>query len=99
MTKWFRIVGWLEALSFLVLLGIAMPMKYVWAMPEATRVPGMAHGLLFIAYVAMAGIVSGQQGWPKRRLWLAYVASVLPFGTIVFDRKFLHGGAAPAPQV
>ena len=52
--KTFRIISTLEAISFLVLLGIAMPLKYIWDMPEMVSVVGMAHGVLFIAYLVMA---------------------------------------------
>ncbi len=89
MMKWFRTVGLLEGLSFLVLLGIAMPMKYALGMREATQIPGMIHGLLFLGYIGLAHHMSDQENWPRKKLLLAYVASGLPFGTIVFDRKFL----------
>ena len=44
-TKSFKIISALEAISFLVLLGIAMPLKYIWDMPEMVRIVGMAHGV------------------------------------------------------
>jgi len=90
MKNLFRTVGILEALSFLILLGIAMPLKYMMDMPEATRHPGMIHGVLFLAYIALAFQRSDAEDWPKQRLTLALVASVLPFGTLVFDRKYLR---------
>ena len=49
-----RVIGLLEGISFLVLLGVAMPLKYVWDEPQAVRGVGMAHGVLFLAYVTAA---------------------------------------------
>ena len=87
--RFFRIVGLFEALSFLILLGIAMPLKYMGGLPEATKHIGMAHGLLFLAYVILASQIAAHDRWPFKQLFMAYIAAVLPFGTIVFDRKFL----------
>ena len=53
----FRIISLIEGLSFLVLLFIAMPLKYHWGHPEAVSMVGMTHGLLFIAYVAFASML------------------------------------------
>lgn len=87
MLSLFRWIGRFEGLSFLLLLGIAMPLKYIWGMPEAVRVVGMAHGILFLAYVAMANYVALEMGWSRRVWFLSMVASVLPFGTFVFEKK------------
>ena len=89
MSQLFRYTGWLEGISFLGLLGIAMPLKYAYGMPEAVSVVGMAHGVLFMVYVALAFGLSDQENWPRRKLGYAVLASVLPLGTFVFDRKFL----------
>lgn len=50
MIKIFRLIGFLEALSFLILLLIAMPLKYIWGQPEAVKIVGSAHGGLFLLY-------------------------------------------------
>lgn len=89
MKKYFRIIGVAEALSFLILLGIAMPLKYVWGMAEATRMVGMIHGLLFVAYAFTALMLGRKLGWPMSRVMGAWIASTLPFGPFYFDRKFL----------
>lgn len=91
MKKAFRAIGLLEALSFLLLLLVAMPLKHHWGMREATQVPGMLHGLLFMAYVGLATALATEESWPRRKLWLAYAASVLPLGTLFYDRKFFRG--------
>ncbi|WP_141733905.1 DUF3817 domain-containing protein [Oligoflexus tunisiensis] len=89
MMSLFRWVGRFEGLSFLILLGIAMPLKYIWGEPQAVRVVGMAHGGLFLAYVAMANYMALELRW-KRNVWLlSMVAAVLPLGTFVFEKKHL----------
>ena len=85
----FKIVAFLEGASFLVLLGIAMPLKYVFGLPATTQIVGMAHGILFIAYVLMVVIIRKQLDWNLKITALALTASVLPFGPFVVDRKLL----------
>lgn len=87
--KQFKIVAILEGVSFLVLLGIAMPLKYIFGLPAATQVVGMAHGILFIAYVLMVVLIRKQLNWNIKTTALALTASVLPFGPFVVDRKLL----------
>ena len=82
-----RVVGFLEGISFLVLLGIAMPLKYMWDMPQAVQTVGMAHGILFILYVLGVLQVRTEKEWNFRVTLLALIASVLPFGTFVADAK------------
>ena len=82
----FKIVAILEGVSF---LGIAMPLKYIFDLPASTQVVGMAHGILFIAYVLMVVIIRKQLNWNLKTTALALTASVLPFGPFVVDRKLL----------
>jgi integral membrane protein len=89
MMSLFRLIGRFEGLSFLLLLFIAMPLKYLWGRPEAVRVVGMAHGGLFLAYVAMANYVALELRWSKKLWFLSMVAAVLPFGTFIFEKKHL----------
>ncbi len=88
MTKALKIAGYLEAASWLVLLG-SMWMKYKEGVAGATHYPGMVHGGLFIAYGCCAAIVNGEESWPSKKLLAALGLSVVPFGTLVFDRKYL----------
>jgi integral membrane protein len=87
-TKSFRLIGFLEGFSFLFLLFVAMPLKYVAGLPQAVRFTGMAHGMLFVGYIIAATLLAGEAHWPRRQRWLAYLAAFLPFGVFVFDRKF-----------
>ena len=84
---WFRIIAIAEGISFLVLLGIAMPLKYFAGLPAAVKICGYIHGFLFIAFVALAWNVKNELN--KNIAWFAkaLLASLLPFGTFVLDRS------------
>lgn len=85
-----RFTGFLEGLSFLLLLFIAMPLKYMYDLPEMVRIVGMAHGVLFIAYVLLVIYAGVSYDWKKRVILMALVASVVPFGPFVADRKLFR---------
>ena len=89
MVPLFRLVGFLEGISYLVLLGIAMPLKYFVDMPSAVTIVGGMHGGLFVAYIVMSILLAILFRWPIWRLTLALLASVVPTGTLWFDRYFL----------
>ena len=83
----FRIVGLLEGLSFLVLLGVAMPLKYMADSPLAVEIVGALHGFLFVMYSILALLVTVACRLPWWRLVQALAASLIPAGTFWFDRK------------
>ncbi len=84
-----RLVGFLEGVSFLLLLGVAMPLKYIAGQPEAVRVVGMAHGILFLLYLWATVLAALEFKWPwSRTLWVA-AASLVPFGPFYADAKWL----------
>jgi integral membrane protein len=85
-----RIVAFTEGISFLVLLGIAMPLKYLADMPQAVRVVGMAHGVLFILYVIILIQVSIERSWSWKKYIPAFFASLIPFGTFYADAKWFR---------
>jgi len=85
----FRKVAFSEGISFLVLLLIAMPLKYLAGLPEAVKIVGWIHGVLFLAFVGLVFKVSDEENWTPRTTVLALFAGMIPFGTFVFDRKFL----------
>ena len=85
-----RLVGMLEGTSYLTLLGIAMPLKYLAGHPEMVEVVGMAHGLLFIAYCLMLAYAWFTKMLPIKWAAAGIIASVLPFGPFVFDRKLVE---------
>ena len=80
-----RAVGLLEGLSFVLLLFVAMPLKYVWQEPLAVRITGIVHGVLFVAFVSLVFHVGPARDWSLRRCALAVLAALLPFGPFVFD--------------
>ena len=84
----FRYIRLAEGLSYLLLLGVAMPLKYVADFPEAVQITGWVHGILFVAYMLAGLHVAVEHRWKLGKVALAVLASLLPFGPIVFDRKF-----------
>ena len=82
-----RFFGYLEGISFLILLGVCMPLKYIYHLPKPTMFGGMAHGVLFLGYCAFVYIVKGEQKWSAIKTFWALLAAFLPFGTFVADVK------------
>ena len=83
----FRKVAIWEGISFILLVFVAMPIKYGLGMPQFVRVIGMAHGILFIAYVILLIQVAMEYDWSGKKSALWFIASLLPFGPFIFDRK------------
>ena len=79
------IMGYLEGTSFLLLLGVAMPLKYMLGIPEAVKYVGMAHGALFIAYILMLLIATSKIKMPLWAMPAGVLGSFLPFGPFIFD--------------
>jgi integral membrane protein len=82
-----RIIGLLEGISYLLLLGIAMPLKYLFKIPAFIYPVGMAHGILFTLFVIFVFIVAFQLKWSLKIIFLALISSLLPLGTFIADRK------------
>ena len=82
-----RILGFIEGISYLLLLGIAMPMKYFFGFPMAVKIVGMAHGVLFIAYCLLLALQMKANKWNLLFGIYLFVATLIPFGTFVTDRK------------
>lgn len=87
--KRFRLLSWAEGISFLLLLGVAMPLKYAMDMPLAVSVVGMIHGALFVAYLGFAYYMKELKLLSFKEMMIAGVASILPFGMIYLDKKVL----------
>jgi integral membrane protein len=83
----FRMIGIAEGISFLVLLLIAMPLKYLLKIDEAVKIMGWIHGALFIAFIYFAFEIMGALN--KNFIWFlkAFVAAFVPLGTFIFDRQ------------
>ncbi|WP_346321020.1 DUF3817 domain-containing protein [Chitinophaga sp. YIM B06452] len=86
-----RILGALEGLSLLVLVFIAVPMKYYFGNPAGTKLIGPVHGALFLLFVFNTLSVGVEQQWKFRQTtWKVLLACVIPFGTFYIDRKILR---------
>ncbi len=85
----FKYVSILEGLSFLLLLFIAMPLKYIWEMPQMVQQVGMAHGVLFIAYVFGAVWLFKPLNWNFKELLIILGCSLVPFGPFYVEKKYL----------
>lgn len=92
----FRLVAFWEGLSFLILLLIAMPLKYGLGLPQMVRAVGMAHGVLFIAYLYTLMMAALEHRWGFKRVTVAFVASLVPGGTFWLDAQ-LRREAQAAP--
>lgn len=85
-----RIIGFIEGVSFIVLLFIAVPLKYVMGMPEMVKKVGMLHGLLFVLYVMAVVLVKVEKDWSFGKMSLALLVSFIPFGTFWADGKLFR---------
>jgi integral membrane protein len=85
----FRIIALLEGVSYILLLFIATPIKYLYEDPQYVKLLGMPHGLLFMAYIVIAVIISPDLKWSTRTLWIVLIAAIIPFGTFYIDKKYL----------
>ena len=64
-----------------------MPLKYLADLPLAVRIVGSVHGVLFLIFMVALYRAGSERGWPFRRWLTAFVSSLVPFGTFVFDRS------------
>jgi integral membrane protein len=83
-----RITGITEGISFFVLLLVAMPLKYFFAMPQMVTVVGWIHGALFIAYLVAVVVAAGALRYSLFRVGVAFAAALVPVGTFWLDREW-----------
>tara|TARA_Y100000766_G_C18294027_1_gene313025 strand:- start:179 stop:451 length:273 start_codon:yes stop_codon:yes gene_type:complete len=86
----FRIVSLLEGVSYLLLLFIATPIKYLQGDATYVKLLGMPHGLLFMLYIVLAIVIQKQMNWNNNTLGIVLVCSIIPFGTFYVDKKYLR---------
>lgn len=77
----FKLIASLEGISFLLLVGVAVPLKYIWKEPAMTQNMGMVHGLFFILYVFNIIQNKIELGWATGKTLLALLLSIIPFGS------------------
>ncbi len=85
-TNWFLKIGKIEGYSYLILLGIAMPLKYVFNMPEYVRPVGSLHGVLFVAFMVLLAMMFFKVKMSFKNALLAFLLSLVPFGTFFLKR-------------
>jgi integral membrane protein len=90
----FRAIALIEGVSYLLLLAVAMPLKYIAGFPEAVLAVGWAHGVLFVLFVVALAEVSFKRRWRLVRILGAFLASLVPFGAFVLDARLRHEGNA-----
>ncbi|WP_288955142.1 DUF3817 domain-containing protein [uncultured Polaribacter sp.] len=86
----FRIVSFLEGVSYLLLLFVAVPIKYFQGKESYVKLLGMPHGILFMLYIVLAIVIKKEMNWDNKTLGIVLLASILPFGTFYIDKKYLR---------
>ena len=86
-----RLAGMVEGLSFLILLFVAMPKKYLFGDPTWVSHVGRVHGLLWIIFVFTLIDAKSKEGWTLKQVLLPFIASNLPFGPFVVDKRIKEG--------
>lgn len=90
MKKVFRIISFLEGVSYLLLLFIGTPIKYLLGDPTYVKLLGMPHGILFMLYIVLAIVIKKEMNWSNKTLGIVMLCSVIPFGTFYVDKKYLR---------
>lgn len=86
----FRIVGFLEGISYLLLMSLGLYYKYALNDPSFVTLFGMPHGLLFMLYLMLAYLIKDEMHWKFKDLAIVFLGSIIPFGTFYVDQKYLR---------
>ena len=89
MKTFFRIVAFLEGVSYILLMSVGLYFKYQLGNPSYVKLLGMPHGLLFISYIILAFLIKNGEQWENKDFGIIILASILPFETFYIDRKYL----------
>ena len=90
MKNFFRLITLLEGLSYILLLFIAVPLKYWGDNDSFVKMLGMPHGILFMAYIVLALFLKDDYQWSWKETVIVLLASMIPFGTFYVDKKYLR---------
>ena len=85
--KKFRLINKIEGFSYLFLLFVAMPLKYMAGFPIATKIAGMIHGVLFIGFVYQLIMATEEVPFSKKEAFIFFVASLIPFGSFYVEAQ------------
>ena len=91
MKNFFRLTTLLEGLSYILLLFIAVPLKYWGDDDSFVKLLGMPHGILFMLYIVLAFFLRDDYQWCWKETAIVLLASMIPFGTFYVDKKYLRG--------
>ncbi|KGL62653.1 DUF3817 domain-containing protein [Polaribacter sp. Hel1_85] len=86
----FRVVSFLEGISYLLLMSLGLYYKYALNDPSFVKMFGMPHGILFMLYIVLAFVIKKEMNWNNKTLGIVLLASILPFGTFYIDKKYLR---------
>ena len=95
--KKFRLIKKIEGISFIILLFIAMPMKYSFGYPMATKIVGMLHGLLVFAFIYQIIEAKKEAGFTLKETALYSILSLIPFGSFYTDKLLAKKMPQEAP--
>ena len=84
-----RLIAFAEGISYLILLFVAMPLKYLYDQPQAVRSFGTVHGLLFVLYILLVFLTRIKHRWSNAKTGLLLLVSLIPFGNFYADKKWL----------
>ena len=90
MKNFFRVISFLEGISYLLLLFVAVPIKYFNGDDRYVKLLGMPHGLFFMLYIILAIVIQKQMKWNAKTLGIVMLASIIPFGTFYIDKRYLR---------
>jgi integral membrane protein len=85
----FRIIAFLEGVSYILLMTVGLYFKYQLGDPTYVKLLGMPHGILFVSYIIFAFLIKENENWGIKDLGIVLLASILPFGTFYIDTKYL----------
>ena len=89
MVNIYRVTAFLEGVSYILLLFVAVPIKYLLNEALYVKVLGMPHGILFILYILFSIIAKIKYNWSFRKFLVISISSLVPFGTFYIDKKYL----------
>jgi integral membrane protein len=85
----FRLISFIEGISFLILVFIAMPLKYLAGIPLAVKIAGMTHGILFILFIIALIMAYKKYSWNNSLTFKLFVYSIIPFGFILIEKTIM----------
>lgn len=88
MIQKFRVISILEGISYLLILFVTMPLKYILNQGMPNKIIGTAHGILFITYVVFAIFLKVEKNWDVKKTVIVLLCSIIPFGTFWMDKKY-----------